>query len=139
MPLRKKEKNEKNKSEKIPENSVSLHIVESALSSPDGTTWGDLRDELPEIVRADAMAKAKIACEPIYKRRTTLNGNCPPKTGPGPLALFCLLTPSLALPCYTGDMQEATLMKTLYYTAQLKRNHLQTHDTFHAPTCLVCA
>ena len=37
-----------------------------------------------------------------------------------------------------GDTQEVTLIKTLHYTTQLKRNHLQTLDTFHAPTCLIC-
>ena len=51
------------------------------IRSRGGTAWGDLRDELPEIVRAEAMAKAKIACQLIYKWRTTLNGNNPPETG----------------------------------------------------------
>ena len=66
-----------------------------------GTAWGDLKDATPEIVRAEAMARAEIACEPIYKWRTTINGSNPPETGLGPLALLCLLTPSLNPPCYT--------------------------------------
>ena len=32
-----------------------------------GTAWGDLRDEMPKIMRAEAMARAKIACEPSTK------------------------------------------------------------------------
>ena len=36
-----------------------------------------------------------------------------------------------------SDTQEATLMKTLHYADQLKSDHLQTRDTFHAPTCLI--
>ena len=79
---------------------MSCCAIESTLLSPDGTTWGDLRDEMPEIARAEAMARAKIACEPIYKRRATINGNNPPETGLGPLAFLCLLTPSLTSPCY---------------------------------------
>ena len=59
------------------------------------------------------MAKAKIACQLIYKRRTTLNGNCPPETGPGPLALLCLLTPSLTSPCYMSPPpSNATVLVT---------------------------
>ena len=78
---------------------MSLHIVESTLLSPDGYAWGDLRDEIPEIMRAEEKAWAKMAYELIYKYRATLNGNYPPKPGLGPLALFCLLTPSLNPPC----------------------------------------
>ena len=44
-------------------------MFKSALSSPDGNAWGDLRDEMPKIVRAEAMARAKIVCELIYKRK----------------------------------------------------------------------
>ena len=79
-------------------------------SRSDGTTWGDLRDELPEIVRAEAMAKAKIACELIYKRRATLNGKRSPKTRLRPLALLCLLTPSLTSPCYMSPPSNATVL-----------------------------
>ena len=55
---------------------------------------------MPEIVRAEAMARAEIACVLIYKRRATLNGKRSPKTGPGPLALISLDSPSLTSPCY---------------------------------------
>ena len=50
-------------------------------SGPDhiGTTWGDLKDEVPNIMRAEAMAWAKKACEPIYKRRATLKGKQSPQ------------------------------------------------------------
>ena len=35
---------------------------------------------MAEIARAEEKAGAKIACEPIYKQGTTINGNYPPKT-----------------------------------------------------------
>ena len=60
-----------------------------------------LRDELPKIMRAEEMAKARIVCELIYKQRATLKENYPPKPGLGPLALICLFTPSLNPPCYS--------------------------------------
>ena len=58
MPLRekKKEKKEKNKSEKIAKNFVSLHIIESALSSPDGNVSRVLRGEMPELAGAEDTA-----------------------------------------------------------------------------------
>ena len=62
-----------------------------------------LRDESPEITRAEAEAGARIAWELIYKQRATLKGNHPQKPGIGPLALLCLLTPSLNPPCYIMD------------------------------------
>ena len=40
---------------------MSLHIVKSALSSPDETTWDDLREETPEIEWVVAMVGAKLA------------------------------------------------------------------------------
>ena len=49
----------KNKSEKIPKISVSLNIVEFALSAPDGNVLGVLRGEMPKIARAEDKAKAK--------------------------------------------------------------------------------
>ena len=61
-----------------------------------------LRDELPEIVRAEEMAKARIVCELIYKQRATLKGTYPLKPGPGPLTLLSLDSPSLNPPCYIG-------------------------------------
>ena len=70
------------------------------MGPPGGTAWGDLRDELPEIARAEAMAKDKIACEPIYKQRTTLKGKQSPKTMLRPLALLSLDSPSFTSPCY---------------------------------------
>ena len=45
-----------------------------------GNTWGDLRDETPEIVRAEAKAWAKKVCELIYKRRATLKEKQSPQT-----------------------------------------------------------
>ena len=95
-------KNSKTNSKKSEKNRASCHVIESTLLSPDGTTWGDLRDEMPEIARAEAKAKAKIVCELIYKRRATLKGNNPPKTGLGPLALLSLDSSSLNPPCYNG-------------------------------------
>ena len=71
-----------------------------AINTNIGTAWGDLRDEMPKIARAEAMARAKITCKPIYKRRATLKGKQSPQTRLGPLALLCLLTPSLTSPCY---------------------------------------
>ena len=74
------QKNEKNKSGKIPKNSVSLRIVESALSSPDGNVSGVLRGEMPRFARAEDKDKAKKGWELIYKRRSTLKGKQSPKT-----------------------------------------------------------
>ena len=77
-----------------------LEVQSRAKVQDGGNAWGDLRDEMPEITRAEANAKAKIACELIYKRRATLKGKQSPQTRLGPLALLCLLTPSLNPPCY---------------------------------------
>ena len=74
------EKNEKNKSEKIPKNSVSLHIIESALSSPDGNISGVLRGEMPKLTGAEDKAKVWMAWELIYKKGATLKGNDPPNS-----------------------------------------------------------
>ena len=68
-----------------------------------GTAWGDLRDEMPKIARAEAKAKAKQVWELIYKLGATLNGNGPLKLHLGPLALISLDTPSLNPPCYNGS------------------------------------
>ena len=51
---------------------MGSRAFESALSSPDGNTWGDLRDEMPKIMRAEAKARAKQAWELIYKKWTLL-------------------------------------------------------------------
>ena len=66
-----------------------------------GNTWGNLRDEMPKIARAEAKARAEIAWELIYKRETTLKGKQSPQTRLGPLALLSLDTPSLNPPCYS--------------------------------------
>ena len=58
---------------------MSLCIVESGLSSPEGTTWGNLRDKMPGMARAETKVKAKIVCELIYKRRATLKGKLSPQ------------------------------------------------------------
>ena len=55
---------------------------------------------MPKIARAEAKAKAEIACELIYKLGAILNGNGPPKLYLGPLALLSLDTSSLTSPCY---------------------------------------
>ena len=69
MPLReKKGKNENIKSEKIPKISMSLHIVESALSSPDGNVSGVLRGEMPKFAGAEDKAWDKQGWELIYKK-----------------------------------------------------------------------
>ena len=47
---------------------MSLHIIESTLSSPDGNISGVLRGGMPELTGAEEKAKAKMACELIYKR-----------------------------------------------------------------------
>ena len=65
-----------------------------------GNVSGVLRGGMPKLAGAEDKAKAKMACELIYKREATLNGNDPPKLYLGPLALLCLLTPSLPSPCY---------------------------------------
>ena len=83
--------------EELTEEELEVYGVEN--------TWEGLRDEMPEIVRAEEKAWAKMAWELIYKWRATLNGNYPPKPGLGPLALLCLLTPSLNPPCYSVDWQ----------------------------------
>ena len=49
-----------------------------------GNTWGVLRGKMPEITRAEAMARAELAWELIYKRGTTLKGDNPPKPYLGP-------------------------------------------------------
>ena len=66
-----------------------------------GNISGHLRGGMPEIVRAEEKACAKMAWELIYKWRATLNRNYPPKPGLGPLALLSLDTPSLNPPCYS--------------------------------------
>ena len=63
-----------------------------------GNAWGDLRDEILKITRAEAKAKDKPGWELIYKLGATLNGNYPLKLYLGPLALLSLDTPSLTLP-----------------------------------------
>ena len=81
---------------------VNMEIVPVFLVNLEniGTTWGDLRDEMPKIARAEAKAKDKPGWELIYKREATLNGHYPPKLYLGPLALLSLDTPSLNPPCY---------------------------------------
>ena len=74
------EKNEKNKSEKIPKISVSLRIVESALSSPDGNVSGVLRGEMPRIARAEDKSESKQGWELIYKKRNYSKWKTSPKT-----------------------------------------------------------
>ena len=66
-----------------------------------GNAWGDLRDKMPKIARAEAKAWAKKACELIYKRRATLKGKQSPKTPPRTPGTPLLLTPSLTSPCYS--------------------------------------
>ena len=56
-------------------------MIESTLSSPDGNASDVLRDESPKIMRTEEMAKARIACELIYKQRATLKGNYPQNLG----------------------------------------------------------
>ena len=80
---------------------MSLRIVESALSSPDGNVSRVLKGEMPRIARAEDKDKAKTACELIYKKGSTLKGKQSPQTRLGPLALLSLDTPSLTSPCYT--------------------------------------
>ena len=65
-----------------------------------GNVSGVLRGRMPEIVRAEAKAKAEIVCVLIYKEGATLKGNDPPKLYLGPLTLPSLDTPSLTSPCY---------------------------------------
>ena len=65
----------------------------------DGNAWGNLRDEMPKIARAEAMARAEIVCELIYKRRNYSKRETSPKTvarTPG--------TPSLTPPCYMSPL-----------------------------------
>ena len=68
-----------------------------------GYAWGVLRDKTPKITRAEAMARAELASDIIYKWRATLKGNYPLKPGLWPWALLCLLTPSLNFPCYSVE------------------------------------
>ena len=59
-----------------------------------GNTWGVLRDKTPEIVRAEAMARAELAWELIYKQR----GQSPetlPRTPDTPLPGLSLTQSSL--------------------------------------------
>ena len=42
-----------------------------------------LRGKMPEVARAEAMARTKMALELIYTAGTTLKGNYSPKTLPG--------------------------------------------------------
>ena len=92
-------------------------------------------------MRAEEMAKARIAWELIYKQRTTLRGNYPPKPGLGPLALLCLLTLLLNPPCYTVlskldpnsplHIVVNSCLTTTYYTmAHLGRFTLHTLRSF---------
>ena len=81
-----------------------------------GNAWGGLRDKMPKIVRAEEKAWAKMAWELIYKWRATLNGNYPLKPGLGPLALLCLLTPSLNPPCYNGSASDSTMFHDARFT-----------------------
>ena len=63
-------------------------MIESTLLSPDGNAWGVLRGKTPEIMRAEAMARAELAWELIYKQGTTLKGDNSPKLYLGPLTLI---------------------------------------------------
>ena len=67
---------------------------------------------MPKIVRAEEKAWAKMAWELIYKWRAALNRNYPLKPGPGPLALLCLLTPSLNPPCYIAMLDNQSKLST---------------------------
>ena len=49
------------------------------------------------------MAKARIACELIYKWGSTLKGDNPLKLYLEPLTLLSLDSPSLTPPCYTVE------------------------------------
>ena len=44
-----------------------------------GNVLRDLRGRIPKLAGAEAVAKARMAWELIYKLGTTLNGNHPPK------------------------------------------------------------
>ena len=90
---------------------------------------------MPEIVRAEAMARAKIACEPIYKRRATLKGKQSPQTRLGPLALLCHFTPSLTSPCYIVISMGAMRVDCQYLDKLLVLKHALPNDDnlFQAP------
>ena len=72
-----------------------------------GNAWGVLRGKTPKITRAEAMARAELAWELIYKQGATLKGDNPLKLYLGPLTLLSLDSPSLTLPCY-NMMTEST-------------------------------
>ena len=88
-----------------PSTPTLVHIkVESPPTLNVGNVSGVLRGEMPRIARAEDKSESKQAWELIYKRRSTLKGNNPPKPWPGPLALLSLDTPSLTSPCYMSPL-----------------------------------
>ena len=79
--------------------------MQSTVAGTDtgGNAWGDLRDEMPKSRGQRQKQGLNSMGTDLQKADTTLNGNDPPKSRPGPLALLSLDTPSLNPPCYTRD------------------------------------
>ena len=74
-----------------------------------GNAWGVLRGKMPKIARAEAMARAELAWELIYKQGTTLKGDNPPTLYLGHLALLSLDSPTLTPPCYMSPPLNLTV------------------------------